>query len=271
LAEKELRGAASIIEKAVAKLSAATEAARAKRDQMDAINIEEQEITEAILEAAQAIAKSTGVLVNAATIAQQEYQKLVKSPATKAVYKRDPQWAQGLISAAKTVAGSVQHLVTAGNAASQGNASEEALIVAARAVSAATAQLVSASRAKNDPNSASQVKLSDAAKSVTSATQQLVEAAKAAAKWEEEQQARENEEKFGLTDTKVKDMEKQMEILKLEKLLDRARTELGTMRKAEYSQTDPNFKPDFKPAPVKTAAQNARPGKVAWNTSALQK
>lgn len=72
------------------------------------------------MEAAQAIAKSTGTLVSAATVVQQEFQKLVKAPETRAVYKRDPQWAQGLISAAKTVAGAVHHLVQAANNAAQG-------------------------------------------------------------------------------------------------------------------------------------------------------
>lgn len=70
--------------------------------------------------------------MNAATSVQHEFNQLSKSPGTGSVYKRDPQWAQGLISAAKTVAGAVQHLVSASNNAAQGNASEEALIVAAQ-------------------------------------------------------------------------------------------------------------------------------------------
>jgi talin len=219
------------------------EAAKARRMEAN-IDIDEQNITEAILEAAQAIAKSTAVLVNSATQVQQEFQKLVKEPQTRSVYKRDPQWAEGLISAARTVAGAVQHLVKASNEAAQGKASEEALVVAAKAVAASTTQLVTASRVKADPNSQSQVKLGDAAKMVTQATQQLVEAARQAAEWEEEKVKAEEAEKYSLADTKIKEMEKQMEILRLEKELSRAREALGSMRQKDY---DDNKTQDFNP------------------------
>jgi hypothetical protein len=50
--EQELKGAADVIERCVAKLNAATQAAR-QRAAEKGIDIEEQNITEAILEAAQ--------------------------------------------------------------------------------------------------------------------------------------------------------------------------------------------------------------------------
>jgi len=226
LAEQELKGAANVIEKCVAKLNAAAEAARLRATEKG-IDIDEQNITEAIMEAAQAIAKSTAILVNAATLVQQEFQKMVREPKTGSVYKRDPQWAQGLISAARTVAGAVQHLVKAANSASQGEASEEALIVAAQAVSAATAQLVTASTVKADPNSQAQQRLRDASSKVTQATSSLVNAAKNAAKWEEEKLNSEQDEKFSLSGNKIQEMEKQMEILRLEKQLESARQGLS--------------------------------------------
>jgi hypothetical protein len=147
LAEKELKGAAEAIERCVARIQAAAVSARERMATKQA-EVEEQNITEAILESCQAIAKSTAVLVAAATAVQQDYNRLVKEPQNKITYKRDPQWAEGLISAARTVAGSVQHLVKCANSAAQGNASEEALIVAAQSVSAATTQLVTASAVK---------------------------------------------------------------------------------------------------------------------------
>jgi len=123
-------------------------------------------ITEAIFDAAQAIAKSTGVLVANATIVQQEFSKIMKSPQGKGTpYSNNKVWEDGLISAAKTVAGSVQYLVTAGNQAAQGQASEEALIVASKAVSAATTQLVMASIVKSDPNSQGQKKITRSSES----------------------------------------------------------------------------------------------------------
>jgi len=265
LAEQELKGAASVIEKCVAKLNAASEAAR-QRAVEKGIDVDEQNITEAILEAAQAIAKSTAILVNAATNVQQEFQKMAREPKTGAVYKRDPQWAQGLISAARTVAGAVQHLVKAANSAVQGEASQEALIVAAQAVSAATAQLVTASTVKSDPNSQAQQRLREASSKVTQATSSLVDAAKSAAAWEEEKMEQQTDEKYALTQNKIVEMEKQMEILRLEKELEKARGALGTMRKKEYTDnTDPSAVPN-----VQSKANPNRPTtkqvaqQVAW-------
>jgi len=273
LAEKELQGAAAVIERCVAKLAASSKAAKERAAEKN-IDIDEQNITEAILEAAQAIAKATSVLVSSASAVQQDLVKMIKEPKTGNVYKRDPQWAEGLISAARTVAGAVQHLVKASNAAAQGNASEEALIVAAQAVSAATAQLVTASTVKADPNSPAQHRLRDASSRVTQATSQLVNAAKHAAEWEKEQQEMEMDDKYNLTEAKIKEMEQQMAILRLEKELEKARSQLSGMRKAEYQQnTVPGFKPDTPtttpaaqgpgsspaPAPAPAAAPAPRP------------
>jgi len=277
LAERELQGAANAIESCVQKLLKATEEARA-RMQSKGISLDEQNITEAILEAAQHIASATAVLVNSATNVQREFNQLVKSPSTGSVYKRDPQWAQGLISAAKTVAGAVQHLVSAANNAAQGNASEEALIVASQAVAAATTQLVVASTVKADPNSQSQLKLKDAASKVSTATNSLVEAARAAAKWEEEKETNVGEN-FSLPPSKIRDMEQQMEILRLEKELDKARHRLGQQRSKDYQeQVNPEYKPGGpqqqaqvkQQAPVPTGRGMAQaigrgtPGKVNW-------
>jgi hypothetical protein len=45
---------------------------------------------------------------------------LSREPKQASVYKRDPTWAQGLISAARSVAAVVQHLVQNANDAAQG-------------------------------------------------------------------------------------------------------------------------------------------------------
>jgi len=284
LAEKELRGCSSAIEACVAKIQKAREDAH-NRMQAKEIAVDEQQITEAILEAAQAIAKSTGVLVIAATAVQQEYRKLAGDTANPTnVYKRDPQWAQGLISAAKTVAGSVQHLVSAANDAAQGNATEEALIVAARAVAAATTQLVTASTVKSDPNSQSAQRLKDAAKQVAGSTEALVTAARDAAKWEEDQANNESDQ-YALSNNQIQKMEQQMEILRLQKQLEMAQRKLQGINKADYeATTDPNFKPSG-PAPGKAAPTPATPvaaggnpsvpkplprGAVQWKTNKVQ-
>jgi len=259
LAEKELRGCSSAIEACVARIQQARADAK-NRMQAKEIAVDEQQITEAILEAAQAIAKSTGVLVIAATTVQQEYRKLVGDVANPtSVYKRDPQWAQGLISAAKTVAGSVQHLVNAANDAAQGSATEEALIVAARAVAAATTQLVTASTVKSDPNSQAAMRLKDAAKQVSNSTESLVNAAREAAKWEEDQKTMEDNEKYALSNNQIVKMEQQMEILRLQKQLEMAQRKLQGINKQDYESADQNFKPSVAQQKTTTTTTTSTP------------
>lgn len=75
----------------------------------------EEEITEAIIDACRAITTATGTLVNAATAAQKEIAAKGQISKQQSVYKRDPAWAKGLISAAQSVAGTVKDLVSAAN------------------------------------------------------------------------------------------------------------------------------------------------------------
>ena len=117
-----------------------------------------------------AITKATGLLVQAATSAQKERIEKGRAGTGGAVYRRDPTWSQGLISAAKAVAHATSTLVATANDAALGKIDEENLIAASKAVAGSTAQLVAATRAKSDPNSPTQAKLNTAAKAVTDAT-----------------------------------------------------------------------------------------------------
>jgi len=71
-------------------------------------------------------------------------------------YKKDPTWANGLISSSKNVAGCIMMLVRACNAAMRGDIEEEAIIALAGNVASSTAQLVTASRVRADQNSRNQ-------------------------------------------------------------------------------------------------------------------
>jgi len=207
--------------------------AQQKREQM---GMDEAGISEAILDAARAIAQATSVLVGSATACQKEIVATGKITKATNVYRRDPTWARGLISAAQSVAGAVQILVRSANDATTNQAEEEQLVASARGVAAATARLVTASRAKADPMSATQQKLSSAAKTVASATSQLVAAAKAVS----EQEAQEEEIQLSSTETgqKIQEMEAQVKILKLKKELENAQKGLLKIRKAEYTGED---------------------------------
>jgi len=232
LAEKELQGCADVINKAVARMKKAQEEA-AKLRQGQGVDINQQEITASILEACLAIGQATSILIGSAHGVQQEFNKLSKGKDTKNVYKRDPTWAQGLISASQEVAASVQFLVTVSDKAVKGESEEEALIVAANQVSAATTRLVTASTVKTNVSQQNQSKLINASKSVSLATRSLVDAAKEASKFQDEVQSKQAS-KFELSDSRVREMEEQMEILKLERELEKKRMAMLKKRKEEY-------------------------------------
>ncbi|KAF2072336.1 hypothetical protein CYY_006349 [Polysphondylium violaceum] len=267
IAEKELKAAAAVIEEATAALLRA----KKKREETRlASGVDEAGIDEAILEAARAITSATGILVQCATTVQHELVMAGKVGNSKSgnVYRRDPTWARGLISAAQSVAGSVQTLVVSANDSTQGKAEEETLVASARGVAAATARLVSASRAKADLNSASNSQLAQAAKSVSQATSALVEAAKSVGSKEEELEEQFDPTNMTFTGLKVHEMEAQVKILKLKKELEQAEKKLFSIRKKEYSDQTGNPSPAKKndiieptspaPAPAPAAATPPR-------------
>eukprot|EP01125_Pyxidicula_operculata_P006605 TRINITY_DN227_c1_g1_i1.p1 TRINITY_DN227_c1_g1~~TRINITY_DN227_c1_g1_i1.p1 ORF type:complete len:2471 (-),score=884.91 TRINITY_DN227_c1_g1_i1:132-7544(-) len=237
VAEEELLKCAEIIKSAANTLANAKPPPREKKipgvlDQMD--------INGAIIDAATAIAKATGMLVSHAYDAQRERVANRNKPGGKR-YQNDPTWANGLISASHNVAGAVQALVSSANKTADGKVEEEELVATARAVASATAHLVSASKAKADPNSTSQGALSTAAKSVANATSQLVSAAHTASQFQEEEKEEDiSAFTFGGAGGKVKELEQQMRILKLEKELEQERVRMLKLRKAKYEGGNKN-------------------------------
>jgi len=230
LAHKELRAAAAAIEAAAKSLLNASAVPNTNADGVDL-----SEVTDAILDAARAIAGATAILVKAASVAQSERVSAGKNPKTKHLYKKDPTWSNGLISAAKAVAANTQQLVNVANGAVGGSADQADLVASAKGVMAATAQLVAASRAKADPFSESQKRLSEASKAVAKATGALVEAAKIATQRTEEKKQREKQQQaYSLTDAQRLKMERQARILRLEQELERERQEVKHLNQAGY-------------------------------------
>jgi len=222
LAESELRACAQAIENAAKSLLTNQEGYKG--------DLALEGIHEAIMIAATAIAQATGLLVKAAHGAQKERVANLGNPKTKHLYRRDPTWANGLISAAQKVASTTQFLVNSANGTVQGKSEEEELIASAKQVSSSTAHLVSASRAKSDPNSAASKQLSAAAKSVAEATQKLVDAVK------ENRNAKPQVGAYELDAGTRAEMEQQIEILKLEKALEMARQKLTKERSNAYQK-----------------------------------
>jgi len=221
------------------------------------LDLNQQEITASILEACLAIGQATSVLIGSAHSVQQEFNKLSKGKDTKNVYKRDPTWAQGLISASQEVAASVQFLVTVSDKAVKGESEEEALIVAANQVSAATTRLVTASTVKTNVSQQNQSKLINASKAVSQATRSLVDAAKESAKFQDQVQSKQSS-KFELSDSRVREMEEQMEILKLERELEKKRMAMLKKRKEEYTNSESTGNTTT-PTPTPTTSSTTTP------------
>ncbi|KAJ6115059.1 hypothetical protein N7486_000837 [Penicillium sp. IBT 16267x] len=232
LVDQELNRAADAIEAAAQRL------AKLKNKPRDGYSTYELRINDAILAAAIAVTNAIAELIKAATETQQEIVREGRGSSSRtAFYKKNNRWTEGLISAAKAVAGSTNTLIETADGVISGRNSPEQLIVASNDVAASTAQLVAASRVKATFMSKTQDRLETASKAVGAACRALVRQVQAIIK---EKQSGDNEAEDYTTlsshEFKVREMEQQVEILQLENNLARARTRLGEMRKISYQE-----------------------------------
>ncbi|KIY69152.1 cytoskeleton assembly control protein [Cylindrobasidium torrendii FP15055 ss-10] len=232
LVEQEMLGAARAIELATQRLQ---ELIARPRDTTRFGSLDIQ-VHDAILASALAITNAIGRLIQAATETQQEIVaqgKGASGSTSQQFYKRNNRWTEGLISAAKSVAFATNLLIECADGVLSGTHSLEQLIVASNEVAAATAQLVAASRVKADLSSPTLMRLEAAARAVSEACKALVKQVKAIS-------ARESEAEdvdynaMATYEFKKREMEQQVEILRLEKDLGAARHRLGAMRRAGY-------------------------------------
>ncbi|KAI3487937.1 hypothetical protein L1887_48020 [Cichorium endivia] len=114
-------------------------------------------------------------------------------------------------------------LIEAADGVIMGTHSLEQLIVASNEVSAATAQVVAASRVKAEFMSKTQDRLERAAKAVTDACRALVKQVKTITDRQSNGAADFDYSQMAVHEFKVKEMEQQVEVLKLEKELTQAR------------------------------------------------
>ncbi|KAF7981125.1 hypothetical protein HWV62_34857 [Athelia sp. TMB] len=230
IVEQEMLSAAQAIEAATQRLQ---ELMARPRDssRFSAVDIQ---VHDSILSAAMAITNAIARLIRAATESQQEIVAQGKGSSTsQQFYKRNNRWTEGLISAAKAVAFATGLLIESADGVLSGTHSLEQLIVASNEVAAATAQLVAASRVKANLMSKTQERLELAAKAVTEACRALVRQVKAvSAKQSAEDDV--DYKSMATLEFKKREMEQQVEILKLEKDLGAARHRLGAMRRAGY-------------------------------------
>jgi len=233
IVEQEMLSAARTIEAATQKLQELM--AKPKDTRYSAVEVQ---VHDSILQAALGITNAIGRLIRAATASQQEIVAHGKgSSTTQQFYKRNNRWTEGLISAAKAVALATTWLIQAADGVLSGTHTLEQLIVASNEVAAATAQLVAASRVKASLMSKTQEQLELAAKAVTEACKALVRQVKAISAKQAEDQMPDYAD-LGAHEFKVRQMEQQVEILRLEKELNTARRRLGQMRATGYHEED---------------------------------
>ncbi|KAK7695180.1 hypothetical protein QCA50_002370 [Cerrena zonata] len=230
IVEQEMLSAAKAIEAATARLQELMSRPR-DSSRYSAVDLQ---VHDSILEAALGITSAIARLIKAATESQQEIVAQGKgSSTTQQFYKKNNRWTEGLISAARAVAFATNLLIECADGVLSGTHSLEQLIVASNEVAAATAQLVAASRVKANLMSKTQERLELAAKAVTEACKALVKQVKAiSAKQSQEEDV--DYQNMAAYEFKRREMEQQVEILRLEKDLGAARHRLGAMRRAGY-------------------------------------
>ncbi|KAI0008617.1 ANTH-domain-containing protein [Xylariaceae sp. FL0662B] len=231
LVDSELSKAADAI------AAAATRLAKLKNKPRDGYSTYELKVHDSILDAAVAITNAIARLIKAATDTQQEIVQAGRGTSSRTeFYKKNNRWTEGLISAAKAVAGSTNTLIETADGVISNRNSPEQLIVASNDVAASTAQLVAASRVKAGFMSKSQENLEQASKAVGAACRSLVRQVQAMIRDRNQEDEAVDYSKLGTHEFKVREMEQQVEILQLENSLAAARHRLGEMRKISYQE-----------------------------------
>ncbi|XP_058838114.1 huntingtin-interacting protein 1 isoform X2 [Topomyia yanbarensis] len=229
LVENELSSMDKAIEEAAAQIEEMLSKSRASDSGI------KLEVNEKILDACTTLMHAIRILVQKSRLLQSEIVSLGKGSASaKEFYKRNHQWTEGLISAAKSVAQGANFLVTAANKTVAGGARHQLdLIVAAQEIAACTAQLVVASRVKAPRGSTNLAALGTASKGVTQATGIVVATAKDCSQRLEDSQ---DLDLGSLTvhQAKTKEMEIQVKVLELEQALQMERMKLAAFRKKNY-------------------------------------
>ncbi|KAJ9653667.1 sla2 Src-like adaptor 2 [Neophaeococcomyces mojaviensis] len=232
LVDSELTKAAKAIEAAAQRL------AKLKNKPRDGYSTYELRVNDSILDAAVAVTTAIAALIKAATDSQNEIVTSGRGSSSRtAFYKKNNRWTEGLISAAKAVATSTNTLIETADGVISGRNSPEQLIVASNDVAASTAQLVAASRVKATFMSKTQDRLEQASKAVGAACRALVRQVQEIIK--ERQRDEGGAEDYAALsghEFKVREMEQQVEILKLRNALEAAQGRLTEMRKLSYRE-----------------------------------
>ncbi|XP_050515261.1 huntingtin-interacting protein 1 isoform X3 [Diabrotica virgifera virgifera] len=198
------------------------------------------EVNEKILDSCTKLMQAIRILVQKSKLLQGEIVAQGRGTASaKEFYKRNHQWTDGFISAAKAVAVAAKLLLTAADKVVQSNGKLEQLVVAAQEIAASTAQLVVASRVKADRNSNNLQQLTQASKGVTTATGTVVATVKDCSELIDESEEYDFSN-LTLHQAKRLEMDSQVRVLELEKELEQERYRLSRLRKHHYQLAGEN-------------------------------
>nr|XP_012141822.1 PREDICTED: huntingtin-interacting protein 1 isoform X2 [Megachile rotundata] len=228
LVEQELLSMDKAIEEAANRIRDMLEKSRAADSGL------KLEVNEKILDSCTELMKCIRKLVKKSRLLQAEIVDQGKGTATATeFYKRNHQWSEGLISAAKAVAMGANLLLEAADKVVSGNGKFEQLMVASQGIAATTAQLVVASRVKANRNSTNLAALSEASRDVTQATGSVVATAKNCSQLVEENDDLDISG-LSLHQAKRLEMEAQVRVLELEQALETERLRLAALRRYHY-------------------------------------
>lgn len=192
------------------------------------------EVNSKILDSCTNLMQAVRVLVQKSRLLQGEIVAQGRGTATaKEFYKRNHQWTDGFISAAKAVATAAKFLLTAADKVVTMNGKFELLMVAAQETAASTAQLVVASRVKADRKSENLKQLAAASKGVTTAVGSVVATTKGCRELVDEVEDLDTTN-LTLHQAKKLEMEAQVKVLELEKELEEERLRLAALRRHHY-------------------------------------
>ncbi|XP_068633552.1 huntingtin-interacting protein 1 [Battus philenor] len=188
------------------------------------------EVNEKILDACTTLMGAVKVLVQDARKLQNE---LGDIKTRQKMYRRNPQWSEGLISAAKAVVFAAKLLVSSADETVNGKGRVEGVSAAVHSVAGSTAQLVAASRARAPPAAPSLARLTAASRHVAAAAGAVLAAARHAADLARDTEALDTSA-LTLTATRILEMESKVRSLELETALEAERVRLAELRKRHY-------------------------------------
>ncbi|XP_027709290.1 huntingtin-interacting protein 1-related protein isoform X2 [Vombatus ursinus] len=229
LVDKEMAATSAAIENAVQRIEDMMNQARHESSGV------KLEVNERILNSCTDLMKAIRLLVTTSTSLQKEIVESGRGAATQQeFYAKNSRWTEGLISASKAVGWGATQLVESADKVVLHTGKYEELIVCSHEIAASTAQLVAASKVKADKNSRNLSRLQECSRSVNEMAANVVASTKSG---QEQIEDKDTMDFSGMSLIKLKkeEMETQVKVLELEKMLENERMRLGELRKRHYA------------------------------------